>query len=292
MRSACLLSTAFVILVLAGHAVSAEPADEANPAELFGRLDANKDGQLSADELPAERKRLFERLLRTSDKNNDGKLSAEEFSAGLKRVGGDAPAASEEPRRPRRPEGGPPPERLFRRLDANRDGKITPDEVPEPRRERFKQLLARADRDGDGALDQREFIRGTRMAPGGLTGDNQGGAQPDPARLFRRMDRNSDGKLTADEVPEERRAFVERLIRRADKDGDGALTLEEFVASRPQNATADGPRRAPAPLLKLLDANGDGQLSAEEIDAAASALRKLDKNGDGKISADELPTGE
>lgn len=291
MRLVCLLSTVIAILSLAGHAVSAEPADETNPAELFARLDANKDGQLSADELPAERKRLFERLLRTNDKNNDGKLSAEEFSAGLKGVG-DSPVASEEPNQPRRPQGGPPPERLFRRLDANRDGKITPDEIPEPRRERFKQLLARADRDGDGALDQREFIRGTRMAPGVLTGDNQNGAQPDPARLFHRMDRNSDGKLTAGEVPEERRAFVERLIRRADKDGDGALTLEEFVASRPQNAAADGTRRGPGPRLKLLDANGDGQLSAEEIDAAASALRKLDKNGDGKISADEMPSGE
>jgi len=42
------------------------------------------------------------------------------------------------------------------------------------------------------------------------------------------------------------------------------------------------------PLIKTLDANGDGQISEEEIDGAAAALDKLDRNGDGKLSRDEL----
>ncbi len=42
------------------------------------------------------------------------------------------------------------------------------------------------------------------------------------------------------------------------------------------------------PLIKTLDAIGDGQISAEEIDGAAAALNKLDRNGDGKLSRDEL----
>ncbi|MFM8583584.1 MAG: hypothetical protein ACKOFW_19140, partial [Planctomycetaceae bacterium] len=42
------------------------------------------------------------------------------------------------------------------------------------------------------------------------------------------------------------------------------------------------------PLMKSLDANGDGVISAEEIENAAAALKKLDKNGDGKLSDEEL----
>ena len=42
------------------------------------------------------------------------------------------------------------------------------------------------------------------------------------------------------------------------------------------------------PLMMALDADGDGVISAEEINNATAALRKLDKNGDGKLTEDEL----
>jgi Ca2+-binding EF-hand superfamily protein len=41
------------------------------------------------------------------------------------------------------------------------------------------------------------------------------------------------------------------------------------------------------PLIMALDADGDGELSAKEIDNAAAALRTLDKNKDGKLSREE-----
>ena len=42
------------------------------------------------------------------------------------------------------------------------------------------------------------------------------------------------------------------------------------------------------PIIKALDANGDGEISAEEIANASKALLTLDKNGDGKLSGDEI----
>lgn len=44
-------------------------------------------------------------------------------------------------------------------------------------------------------------------------------------------------------------------------------------------------------LSKAIDANGDGTVSAEEIEGAAAALRLLDDNFDGVLSPDELADG-
>jgi hypothetical protein len=42
------------------------------------------------------------------------------------------------------------------------------------------------------------------------------------------------------------------------------------------------------PLAAAVDANGDGEISAEEISGAPAALKKLDGNGDGELADDEL----
>lgn len=52
----------------------------------------------------------------------------------------------------------------------------------------------------------------------------------------------------------------------------------------------EGPHPKPPvhPIWAALDTDKDGELSAEEIDAAKEALTKLDKNEDGKITREEV----
>jgi Ca2+-binding EF-hand superfamily protein len=289
------------ILWIGSARADEKPATQGpDPSALFGQLDANKDGQLTADEIPEDRKGLFERLLRNADKNGDGKLSAEEFADGLK--------SRERPK----PAGGPAgegpldPERMFKRLDANHDGKVTLDEVPEPRREMFKRLLARGDKNGDGALQEQEFIQafaGVAASTGQPGAGQRPDGRPDPKRLFQRFDKNGDGKVTLGEVPEERKKMLERMIHRAGKSGDQGLTLDEFTAAftalRPDKGQPPATAGKPAPpaavpgisrasLFGALDTDHDGKLSSGEIAAAAEIIRKLDTDGDGYVTVQEI----
>ena len=64
------------------------------------------------------------------------------------------------------------------------------------------------------------------------------------------------------------------------------LTIASASAQPP--GTSDGRRPPPPPPFAFFDADHDGNLSATEIQNAATALAKLDKNGDGTITKDEM----
>src|SRR4051794_40493325 len=67
-----------------------------------------------------------------------------------------------------------------------------------------------------------------------------------------------------------------------------AILTRPALAQRPGRGGPPGGGGPPLPVLAALDADGDGELSAKEIDNAAAALRTLDKNKDGKLTRDEL----
>ncbi len=113
-------------------------------------LDANGDGRISKAEL-AKAADLFEQL----DQNQDGELDMFELLG--------PPPDGPRPRGPEmeRGEGGRPDRPFFARMDANQDGKLTKDELPERLRDRFDQL----DRNQDGTLSPDELPAGPGRRP-------------------------------------------------------------------------------------------------------------------------------
>ena len=64
---------------------------------------------------------------------------------------------------------------------------------------------------------------------------------------------------------------------------DELLRIDTTKPDQPQKKTA------PTSLIEMLDTDGDGVLSKDEVANASKVLRLLDKNSDGSISKEELP---
>jgi Ca2+-binding EF-hand superfamily protein len=308
MRKRNLLALSLVLGIgLSAVALAQQP--EPRGGGLFDRLDQNKDGAVGADEIPAERKAFFERLLREGDKNGDGRLSREEFQAAAQQPRGQRERDDGEKSAEQRPAQAAPnfdAAALFRNLDKNGDGKLTADEVPEERRERFQAGLPRTDKDGDGGLNLEEF-RSTMMAMARLRGDaNSPSASDAPPRptpgnspLFRAIDSDRDGKLSAEEL-----AKAGEALKRLDRNGDGSLTIEELGPPDPGAASGRGQAGRPGAnqpqqaddwtaaflqRLKQADANGDGKLNKDEApERMKENFERIDANGDGQIDEEEL----
>ena len=104
------------------------------------------------------------------------------------------------------------------------------------------------------------------------------------------LDTDSDGQIRTDEI---QRAAAS--LATLDADQSGTLTGDELLprfggrggAGRGQGLPPGG-----LPIVDVLDANGDREISATEIAAASVALRSLDGDGDGRVSeAEMLPSG-
>jgi Ca2+-binding EF-hand superfamily protein len=182
---------------------------------------------------------------------------------------------------------GKSPETLFAELDKNGDGKLTADEIPEPRKRFFDRLLRVADSDKDGALTSAEFAQGLRpdelqvTPPANLGGMRGGPGQFDPNQIFQRFDRNKDGKLELGEIPEQARERFQPVFDRLQKK---ELTRDEFVRGleRLRSAAAGGQMRRPGPPAR------SARLSKEDLQNAVARFDELDRNKDGYLDASEL----
>lgn len=152
----CFASAALLSLPVV---LSAEDAKDgaSQDVALFDRLDTDKDGQLTAAEIPEDKRRLFQRLLRNADQDKSGGLSHAEFLAGVADRGPDRPLEEKPTLDSSNPSGLPNPEQFFKNFDKNLDGKVTLDEMPDEGRDRFQQLLTRADKNNDNAISKEEM---------------------------------------------------------------------------------------------------------------------------------------
>lgn len=66
-----------------------------------------------------------------------------------------------------------------------------------------------------------------------------------------------------------------------------SLTLAGVLVLASVGFTQGGSQQPQRMVLQALDTNGDGLLSAEEIEHASASLLKLDRNHDGALTADE-----
>jgi len=264
-------------------------------AELFDKLDANKDGVVTSDEVPDDKQAIFERLIRVGDANGDKKLSKEELIAGIKRA---APGAEAAPGARPGGLGGLPnvsAKDIFNRFDKDGNGKIEKDEIPE----RMKENLGRVDANSDGVVDLAEFEKvaqlfGGRRPEGAPEG--RPASEPAPfAPVLRALDADGDGELSASEI-----ADASKALAKLDRNSDGKLSREEIgpPPRGPQGRPSEGnPTTRPGgafaeEFLKRIaaaDANGDKKISKEEApDRIKQNFDRLDSNSDGQLDESEL----
>ncbi|WP_395716130.1 redoxin family protein [Prosthecobacter sp.] len=114
----------------------------------------------------------------------------------------------------------------FKAFDKNNDGVISGDEM------NSAQYLKMLDADKNGTLTREEALQGVRKT------QNLIGGGSDTGGLFKRLDKNADGKLTEEELPNK------RWFNGLDTDKDGSVTLDEAVktlASLRKRGAADSP---------------------------------------------------
>jgi len=179
-------------------------------------------------------------LLKAADTNKDGVVDQTEFQASR--------------------------DKWFAEIDTDKDGFITSDELKafgDKMHAEWQQKHADAGTTQNGTQPAPDASRGDRMAQhimARVDTDKDGKfSKPEfdteSTALFKRLDKNSDGKIAADEIPAHHWGGKGQQFGMMDADKDGKVTKAEFSAAEDK-------------MFQQLDTNGDGVITKDEMDAA------------------------
>lgn len=130
---------------------------------------------------------------------------------------------------------------------------------------------------------------GALLVAGGVASAKQGFMNHGPgamggmagAGLMQRYDANQDGKISQDEITQNRKATYDEF----DANKDGKLGLDEFQALWLKMHNPQVVRE-----FQFFDKNGDGQVTMDEYQAPlANIVANRDMNKDGFLSRDDRP---
>lgn len=319
-RVPCLAAVAAALLAFAWTTSPAGAEDLPPTSEFFDEFDTNSDGKVTSEEF-----RGSAAIFRLLDKDGDGSITPTELGLPVdykpdprrqkRKAGGEARAKGggkpgKGGGKAARGAGAKRREEMRKRLlamDTDKDGRVTRTEWTGP-----EQAFDRLDRNKDGVLDKADRARkGATDRPEGRRKDGPSDGPTDKQRSdrvrahFKKVDKNGDGSLTADEAPNP------ELLKAADGNGDGAVTLEEFVAfvkKRAQGRREEGRReeggregrsgtrkrggKMSAGMLRRWDRDGDGKVSAEEFPGRDEAFKRFDSDKDGFLTPADVTAGE
>lgn len=167
-----IIGLALLTTAIAGTAIAQAPARGGDPmgdktvtkaeaqakaAEMFAKMDTNKDGKLDEADRAAHQTAMFDRM----DANKDGNISRDEFAAAHQRKDGDAKAAGEHRMGEHRmgqhrgKMGGHMGDGMMMGMaDANKDGVVTRDEMTAAHARMFD--MADANKDGKLTPEERK----------------------------------------------------------------------------------------------------------------------------------------